>query len=485
MGEIEINNTLLNKFTEFQLNLTIRNKMIINKYLKKLNKRFRKKLSEIYDLYEINTGAIFLKDEELITLRNKCGNHPIFKIYDCDCLSYNRKYTCNLEDKLILRGPINYYFGLCFLGDLDVSIEDIKNTIENVIEFFQDIDKKLYALDFEEDNVLSLKLILSLYDSIRNCLDINLFFLLSVSQNKEAIYIYKNHKNICEIDSYKLLKEVLSEVYSLLFRNEKIRIYKVCSIISSFLKVQKDFSKYIDENMKSLLNEDLYLYFRKYRESDNIIENLICIDYSVKEIITEYGKEKINKNEVFALGLNYGSIELAIMTEIILDEYGIKVISGNIMKKFRDVMIKPKKATNWVETIKGGESALCILIDENILTGNTVQYATDYLKERGFKDIYKIIIQYPKLSRIKNIVNECKCENVVDRFKNKTFGFNFAAPYSKFCEYREDFIFPYMDKLGTFDLRKHFIYKNLYRNGIYISGSAIDRLSTHFKDFFV
>jgi len=52
------------------------------------------------------------------------------------------------------------------------------------------------------------------------------------------------------------------------------------------------------------------------------------------------------------------------------------------------------------------------------------------------------------------------------------------------CEYRSDFVFPYMDKLGTFDLSKYEILKNLYKNGIYIKGSAVDRLEQYYKEVF-
>lgn len=67
---------------------------------------------------------MFLADEDSVIKKAELFAHTIFKIFDVNCIEPNRKYTLNLNDKFILRGAENYYFGFCYLSDLDVETEE-------------------------------------------------------------------------------------------------------------------------------------------------------------------------------------------------------------------------------------------------------------------------------------------------------------------------------------------------------------------------
>ena len=120
------------KLAEYQDKRKKKREDILEKY-NKLN-------FKIDSICDADTGAIFLTDEDSVIKRKKLINHPIFKIFDIDCIEAHRKYTLNLNDKVILRGPDNYYFGFCYLGDLDVRCSEIVETL-NGIKLLITIDK--------------------------------------------------------------------------------------------------------------------------------------------------------------------------------------------------------------------------------------------------------------------------------------------------------------------------------------------------------
>ena len=116
------------------------------------------------------------------------------------------------------------------------------------------------------------------------------------------------------------------------------------------------------------------------------------------------------------------------------------------------------------------------------MTGQTLENANKYLESFNLKLLDTIVIKYPTIARIKNIENveDSKYLEVLKNLK----GMLIPAYYSKLCEYRNDFIFPYMDKLGTFDLYKYEILKNLFKNGVYIKESAVGRVEKYYENIF-
>ena len=89
---------------------------------------------------------------------------------------------------------------------------------------------------------------------------------------------------------------------------------------------------------------------------------------------------------------------------------------------------------------------------------NTLKKAKEYLNIYGLDNIDTIIIQYPTVARFKNIFGKVENEDYL-KLLNNVKGMIAPVKYSKMCEYRDNFIFPYMDKLGNFDLYKSIILK--------------------------
>ena len=251
--------------------------------------------------------------------------------------------------------------------------------------------------------------------------------------------------------------------------------------MKEFLNVQTDIILELTK-MKNLYNNDLYVRYRKSRESDNIIENIVCLQFVFDKIVNNENKK--NYANILLLGINYGSIELPIISEVILKNKKINVKTGNIMKKFRVSYVSSvnKQKIMLNNNLKNIDK--CILIDENFVTGNTLFCAKQYLNEIGIDCLHMISIQYPTLARYKNITDKGKTTKFLELFK-EIDGKLISVKHSKILITREKFAFPYMDKLGTFDLYKYEILKNLYKNGRYRKGSSVDRISKYYKKIFI
>lgn len=434
----------------------------------------------IEDIYDKVTGGIYLYDIDTILLNESEKQHPIFKIFDIQCIENHRLYTCNLNDKVILRGPNNYYYGYCYLGDLDVENEQIIKTLEEGRNFILKSQKELNRKKFYYNNALDLKCVLAVLDVIRNSVITNLFFLLMKENEINDIYIYENGTNTLANELYKLLEKVELKFIDIILDQKQELINNVNEIILDFLFLQQNLINEIKEN-KQNYNNDLYIRYRKAREADNVIENIICLQYAIKSI--EKVKFKQLNEKIYVLGLNYGSIELAIIANILLDRNGINTTVGNIMKKFRKVYVESTNNQDNIVNLNIENNSSYILIDENVMTGKTLQNAGKYLSENNMKLLDIISIKYPTIERIKNLTDI----NIDGYMKllNSIKGMLFATNYSKLCEYRENFIFPYMDLLGTFDLQKYEILKNLYKNGKYIKNSAVARVGNYYKNIFI
>ncbi len=442
--------------------------------------KYNKLNFKIDSICDADTGAIFLTDEDSVIKRKKLINHPIFKVFDIDCIEAHRKYTLNLNDKVILRGPDNYYFGFCYLSDLDVRCSEIVETLNKVKIFIDNAKKHIFNIKFSYAEILDVKLILGILDILRNSLLTTLFFLLMKENEIQDIYLFESKENEINNEVYSLLIEVENKAIDIvIYQEEKIE-ENLEHILEKFLIIQEKMLQEINTHSEAYKN-DLYIRYRKTREADNFLENILCIKDSIDMIIKE---KKEQLKEIYILGINYGSLELACIASIMLKLEGIVCYGGNIMKKFRKVYIEATNCQKSNFNISLKKNRKYLLIDENIMTGETLKKAKEYLNIYGLDNIDTIIIQYPTVARFKNIFGKVENEDYL-KLLNNVKGMIAPVKYSKMCEYRDNFIFPYMDKLGNFDLYKSIILKNLYKNGEYTEKSSVGRIAEYYKERFI
>lgn len=442
-------------------------------------KKYSKLIYDIYDIVDKDTGAVFLSDDDSILLKRQRDVHPLFKVFDIECTSDKRVYTCNMNNRVILRGAKNYYYGFCFLGDLNVTNEEILNTLKYTNIFINEVIKQPIK-GMRYNSILDLKYILAILDVMRNSCITNLFFFLMKENKIEDIYIYNDKENETIDGIYKLLLKIEEKLVDIILEQKNSLSFGVWEILNEFIRIQTYIENIIKNNKKDY-EKDLYIRYRKLREADNVVENILSINYAIK--CTEKNKLKdLSNNEIYVFGLNYGSVELAIIASIILSRNKVSVITGNIMKKFRKVYVEAANNQKNIINEKLKKDAQYIIIDENLMTGSTLNKANDYIQQCGLNLMDIIVIKYPTVARVKNLegIDVEKYIKLMESVK----GMIIPSNYSKLCNIRKDFIFPFMDNLGTFDLTKYEILKNLYKNKIYKNNSAVSRLEEYYKDVF-
>ncbi len=452
------------------------------------SKRKKKSIIEKYykikfaddSIWDTKIGAIYFYDEDSVLQKYIQQEHEIFKIFDIDCIEPHRKYTCNMNDRIILRGPDNYYFGFCYLGDLDISCEEIVTTLKKVMIFVKNAKNNLKKKEYNYENILDLKMMLAILDILRNSLLTNLFFFLMKENQISDIYIYELGENLLANEIFELLLRVERKLIDIIIYQKSDLLDDIHNMLNNFIELQ---NKVINELLvnNNFYQNDLYIRYRKSREADNILDNVLCLNYALDEILNN---NPSNLDGIYIFGMNYGSIELSCIARVILEQKNINVTVGNIMKKFRKVYVESSNKQKNIENLDIKRNASYILIDENIMTGATLTNAKKYLEKFNLKEIDSIIIQFPTVARFKNIVDRIEEKDYIELLK-KIKGMIVPENYSKLCEYRSDFIFPYMDKLGNFDLYKSDILKNLYKNGEYIHNSAVSRISEYYKERFI
>ena len=447
---------------------------------KNILEKYNKLNFQIGDICDINTGAVFFEDEDSVIKKENFSNHPIFKIFDINCIEPHRRYTLNLDDKIILRGPENYYYGFCYIGDLDVKIIEIITTLEKVKRFAKIAKKYIYEKNFYYTEILDLKLVMAILDILRNSILTNLFFLLMKENEIQDVYFFDNNENNLISEIYELLMQVEKKAIDIIIYQSERLERNIILFLEKFIMIQEKLVQEINNN-KELYQNDLYIRYRKSREADNLMENILCIKDAVDNIIKE---KREQLKDIYVFGINYGSLEIACIANIILKKEKINCYNGNIMKKFRQVYIKAANCQKVKESNIINKNKKYLLVDENIMTGQTLQKANEYLKNYELENIDTIIIQYPTVARYKNIIEKVKKEEYL-KLINSIKGMIAPVKYSKMCEYRKDFIFPYMDKLGNFDLYKSIILKNLYKNGEYHENSSVARISEYYKERFI
>lgn len=466
------NNEFMYKLAEFQISRKLKRNKVFNRY--------NKLKFEIDDICDINTGAVFFTDEDSVIKKVNNSKHSIFKIFDINCIEPNRRYTLNLNDKIILRGPENYYYGFCYIGDLEVKTIEIITTLNKVKRFTTIAKKYIYGEKFSYTEILDIKLVMAILDILRNSILINLFFLLMKENEIQDVYLFNNKENNLISEIYELLIQVEKKAIDIIIYQSENLEKNIILLLEKFIVIQEKLVQEININ-NELYQNDLYIRYRKSREADNFLENILCIKDAVDNIIEE---KKEQLKDIYVFGINYGSLELACIANIILKKEKINCYNGNIMKKFRQVYIKATNCQEVKESNNINKNKKYLLVDENIMTGQTLQKVNEYLKNYELENIDTIIIQYPTVARCKNINEKVEKEKYLTLI-NSIKGMIAPVKYSKMCEYRKDFIFPYMDKLGNFDLYKSMILKNLYKNGEYNENSSVARISEYYKERFI
>ena len=160
-------------------------------YIKKFNKKFDFKIYSFNEIFDRYTGGISFEDSEILLLKEKDSKHMLFSLFEVEVFNNQLKYAYNERNKIILRGPNNYYFNMCYVEHY--TKEEMKTISNMVIEF---LNKCLNTLHLKNIDIYSkiedLKCILAILDIIRNITTIELYYLVKKQKQDESLLIIYN-----------------------------------------------------------------------------------------------------------------------------------------------------------------------------------------------------------------------------------------------------------------------------------------------------
>lgn len=440
-----------------------------NKYLQQYNNIVNQKFGTftgINDLFDSESGSIKIPMHEWIIIDHE---NPLFKLWN---ISNNGKLMYSLRDNhnYLLRGSKTYYY---LLANRKSENKEDYTSFEDVIEWYKNnLDFLHFATNalndsYKFDDVISQKLTLGVLDNIRNILLVLINHNINSQFFTDNILINLNSKENSYINN--LFEGLYFNDYlmaKMCFTNESITNEQISLLINSAFELLKtDYSKFREK----AIDKDYSKEFRAYREIDNFAENFIAIKLNSVKNVSEISTGVV--------GMCYGGLELPIIYKVInpqIDDVLLlkfnKAASGYANKQLVD--LRKFNINNYGGLQQVGEikSDKVILLDDNILTGKTIQLAINSLYDEKIHVQNVNIVRYPSVNRVDQMFMENHGAVDYKLFFDYITGLCFPSPYSWRDENNLD---PYLDSLGVFDLNRKKIVECLIKNHDYKEHSEV------------
>lgn len=441
------------------------------------------RVSNVWDFIDEQTGAFCVHDAEYALLKAINPEHILFKIYDSHKVSNKSKqprlkFALRTDSGLLLRGPLNYYYGLSFRqeGGKNISLVFLNRFNQYRVHFFKcsvNAIRNCGHIDMKDS--IAKRALLGIMDSIRDYLLILINIRLQeYAGSKDKLYIFtEKDKELNEL--YILAKQNLTYMYNCLFNNVDANFVRNFRnfITQKILVIAKQAEQYF----LTLKNFDYRKGCRVWREIDSFYENIIAVDTSVNKMLYECGFEK---KEVLLYGIRYGSLELPIITAMLFD---VKYKYFNVKYSVGALCLKSNYSSNHkgeLDTKRTFSSInrrginsndyFHILMDDNLVTGRTIQIAINMLVNRDIYPEKMIVVRYPALNRTKHMFLPNHGAPDPDLFWEYVYGLTSPTPYSRLnhpYSYKKIPNDMYLDELGEFNKTRTYVLNLLYKNGLY------------------
>lgn len=445
--------------------------------------------STVWDYIDENTGAFFIHDSEYELLRATTPNHILFQIYD----EYEEpkkqprlKYAVKTDSGILLRGPLNYYYGLSFRrdGSTNISLPFLQQMNNQRIHFLK---RCVHVISSQghvniRDSIVR-RTLLGIMDSIRDYMLILINIRLQEYAGAEdKLYIFQEEDNKM-YELYSLAKKNLSNMYNCLFNNIDANfVQNLSSFIKEILRVAHE----SDEYFKTLNNFDYKKACRVWREIDSFYENIIAVNTAINKMLYDC---TFDKKEVLLYGIRYGSLELPIITAMLFDvkykyfnikySVGALCLNSNYSANHSEVLDTKRTFSYINRRDLDADHCFHILMDDNLVTGRTLQIAVNMLINRDIYPEKMIVVRYPAINRIKHMFLPNHGAPDPDLFWEYVYGLTAPTPYSRLnvpYSYRKNPDSMYLDELGEFNKTRTFVLNLLFKNGLYcLSGEVAHR----------
>lgn len=434
----------------------------------------------IFGLFDSSSGSIKIPMYEWITISNE---NALKKLWLEEDKNFNLRYSMYDNENILLRGSEVYYYFLCQRTHDAATGKDV--TTKEIIEEWllrnkEFLEKSLIALNNTNDlqNIDNVKMILGIVDNIRNYLLIILNqIVVNINYNKSILFNLENIDNkelLAKI--YKILLKTENMMYNLsLNQNEEINKHDLENLIKNTIIISTNFIY----NFRQQPTKDNYSKeFRAYREIDNFIENYITC-YLIQEKDCEISNKGV-------CGLCYGGIELPIIMKSInpkIKDVSLlkfnKKVTGYTNKQSLELRYFDINNSGGIDLFGINNNKDYILMDDNLLTGKTMQLAITTFYDIGINIDKIVAVRHPGVNRISQMFMPKHGAIDYRHFFNFIQGLYFSSPYSWKDRKSQD---PYEDSLGIFDLNRRKILECLAKNGNYSKNSEVLKVKRMVKN---
>lgn len=430
-------------------------------YNTKINKKFDV-LNGINSIFDWNTGAVYFEDYEWQRIKNN-------KLKDLFNTINNNSYIYSLQTNngIILRGSDIYYYFFCYAKqNQKTSYKEVKKWFDNCTLFFE--KGKMILKKYKIQNNTDARLLLGFVDNLRN--------LILLMTNCKIVINYKN-ENILYVKSedsdinkcfniIELYQEIMNSLLFDLTSNNNI----VDSILELLKKTENLFFKIMNIMLK-INDSNLYeTGINRLREIDHYLENYVACEYAIKEAL-----KHDNKGEVNLISILYGGLELPFIVKnscFIKNKFNICLLlqnNGNYIEK------QKKEITNYKLKIVGNidTKKKTLIIDDNLMSGVTMQLALDELKYNKFSNIKGVLaVRHPCMNRVPQLAHFNNYLNLelVDRY---IYGLLTETQLTKIKD-NTNYSGLFVNELNLYSIQMESFLKALYINNSFIKGSETD-----------
>lgn len=433
----------------------------------------------INGLFDSSSGSIKIPMYEWIAIPN---NNPLKQLWLTN-KDLSLCYSMRDNENILLRGSRVYYYFLSQRTHDGNTREDI-TTKKMIYEWLNNnkefLSKSLLAINNTTDinSLDNTKMILGLIDNIRNYLLILLnqrivsnnlqkSLMLNLEMIPKDSLIHKIYNNL--LNAEKLMENISFN------KNYTINCINIENLIRSAILITNEFKLEIDKEPE---NKNYSKDFRAYREIDNFAENFITCYLTLKK-----DSDIFNKG---ICGVCYGGLELPIIMKSIdnrISDVSIlkfsKNVTGYAKKQSLELRFFDIYKAGGIEQFGIDKKKKYILLDDNLLTGKTMQLAITSLYDMGIDVNKLVVVRYPGVNRISQMFMPNHGAIDYKHFFDFIDGLYFPSPYS----WRDPYsLNPYEDSIGVFDLNRRKILECLVKNGDYSKDSEVVYIKRRVKN---
>jgi len=241
-------------------------------------------------------------------------------------------------------------------------------------------------------------LFLAFLDQFRNAFLVGYAFCyesIVFCREKKDVNLEETFKQILSLSGWgleKLLSEAIYAYYHCLVGNVPEAFKRYETIKDKWERVRNRFVLGLDELKKLSTGQNIGRLMRRWREADHPAENILVA-------LAAYCRQEGNRDGRTAVGIGWGGIELPIVysfvEQLISGESSCKVILASYSHyRGENKTVSARSFPNDTEVQDCFVNRECLLLDDNVLTGITLEMVREYLLVNGAKTVSCFVTRY-------------------------------------------------------------------------------------------